>query len=129
MLLECWQELDTKVQGLHEQRMKQLSLERECSRLRQEVDRLAVLQPLLEGQHCVHACHSHTHSTHHSLLSDAPCDIHAAAFVKHAIILQPDLSAFCPFYLPKEDCKLVTKCPAWPIPQLSFCHVWVAVYD
>ena len=33
--------------------MKQLSLERECSRLRQEVDRLAVLQPLLEGQHCL----------------------------------------------------------------------------
>ncbi|KAL0055976.1 hypothetical protein WJX82_006293 [Trebouxia sp. C0006] len=44
------QELDTKVQGLHEQRMKQLSLERECSRLRQEVDRLAVLQPLLEAE-------------------------------------------------------------------------------
>jgi len=53
MVLACWQELDTKVQGLHEQRMKQLSLERECSRLRQEVDRLAVLQPLLEGQHCL----------------------------------------------------------------------------
>ena len=74
MVLACWQELDTKVQGLHEQRMKQLSLERECSRLRQEVDRLAVLQPLLEGQHCVHTCHSHTCSTHHSHLSDAPCD-------------------------------------------------------
>ncbi|DBB03911.1 TPA: hypothetical protein ACH3X1_012996 [Trebouxia sp. C0004] len=44
------QELDTKVQGLHEQRMKQLSLERECSRLRQEVGRLAVLQPLLEAE-------------------------------------------------------------------------------
>lgn len=66
--------------------MKQLSLERECSRLRQEVDRLAVLQPLLEGQLCVHACQSHTHSTHHSLLS---CDIHTAAFAKHAITLQP----------------------------------------
>jgi len=58
MLLACWQELDTKVQGLHEQRMKQLSLERECSRLRQEVDRLAVLQPLLEGQHCLSLSHT-----------------------------------------------------------------------
>lgn len=47
----CLQELDEKVRGLHEQRMKQLRLERECSRLRQEVDRLAMLQPLLDGQH------------------------------------------------------------------------------
>ena len=46
----CGQELNEKVEGLHEQRMRQLSLGRECSRLRQEVDRLAVLQPLLEGQ-------------------------------------------------------------------------------
>ena len=44
------QELNEKVEGLHEHRMRQLSLERECSRLRQEVDRLAGLQPLLEGQ-------------------------------------------------------------------------------
>ncbi len=108
MILARWQELDTKVQGLHEQRMKQLSLERECSRLRQEVDRLAVLQPLLEGQHCIHICHSHTQFTHHSLLSDVSCDIHAAAFIKHAIILQSDLSALCSLSLPKEDCKFVT---------------------
>ena len=106
MVLACWQELDTKVQGLHEQRMKQLSLERECSRLRQEVDRLAVLQPLLEGLHCVHACHSHTHSTHQSLFSDAPCNLLAAAFVRRASILQPDLSALCSLSLPKEGCKL-----------------------
>lgn len=44
------QELGDKVQSLHEQRLKQLSLERECSRLRQDLDRLTVLQPLLDGQ-------------------------------------------------------------------------------
>lgn len=69
------QELNEKVQGLHEQRMRQLSLERECSRLRQEVDRLAVLQPLLEGQQpiCLQwfctiscpACQKHHNSVAH----------------------------------------------------------------
>ena len=44
------QELDEKVHSLHDQRMKHLSLERECSRLRQDIDRLASLQPLLDGQ-------------------------------------------------------------------------------
>lgn len=44
------QELGDKVQSLHEQRLKQLSVERECSRLRQDLDRLAVLRPLLDGQ-------------------------------------------------------------------------------
>ena len=44
------QELDDKLKQLHEQRLKQLSLDRECSRLRQDLDRIAVLQPLLDGE-------------------------------------------------------------------------------
>lgn len=44
------QELGEKVHTLHEQRVRQLNLERECSRLRQDIDRLEVLQPLLDGQ-------------------------------------------------------------------------------
>ena len=49
--MDVLQELDDKVHSLHDQRMKHLSLERECSRLRQDLDRLAVLQPLLDGEH------------------------------------------------------------------------------
>ena len=51
MFLDVLQELDDKVHSLHDQRMKHLGLERECSRLRQDLDRLALLQPLLDGQH------------------------------------------------------------------------------
>ena len=50
------QELDDKVHTLHDQRIKQLNLERECSRLRQDIDRLAVLQPLLDGQSLACIC-------------------------------------------------------------------------
>lgn len=47
MLLQA---LEEKSNSLHEQRMHQLALERECSRLRLELERLRELQPVLHGE-------------------------------------------------------------------------------
>ena len=55
VLRNVWQALEEKSSNLHEQRMSQLALEREASRLRLEIERLRELQPLLHGD-CFSMC-------------------------------------------------------------------------
>ena len=52
--VRCAQALEEKSHSLHEQRMHQLALERECSRLRLELERLRELQPQINGVYTMH---------------------------------------------------------------------------
>ena len=71
MLLQA---LEGKSNSLHEQRMHQLALERECSRLRLELERLRELQPVLHGELL---CYFHT--------STMPCQVHTAMLAQTSI--------------------------------------------
>lgn len=71
------QALEDKTNGLHEQRMHQLALERECSRLRLQLERLRELQPQLNGQRLLSQDHMHAVMLLPTVISIVPSyDLH-----------------------------------------------------
>lgn len=87
VILCCVQALEEKSNSLHVQRMHQLALERECSRLRLELERIRELQPQING---VNALSHHQHFMLLSSMVHVWFDIRPSiAYTAHSILPAP----------------------------------------